>query len=185
MSDVIIRNPITGDGVSTTGSGTDVHLLVEAIDIDFIAHASDEDELAFVWVSTTYNYCAADTILLVQNTSSTLDLFIHKATWHGDTASTITFHTTDGTTLTPAGTVITGINLNRKSGKSAAADARRDETANTQGNVIGSFKVEVNKWDDWDFDDTVILGNGDSLAADIVTDGGAAVVAFYGFYKEA
>jgi hypothetical protein len=184
MGDVFIRDPASGIGAAVRGSGGNAHLLTEAIDIDFIAHNSREDELSFVWVSTTYDYDAADTILLVQNTDSDRDLYLHKATWHGDAASTITFHTTDGTALTPAGTAITGINLNRKSGKVALATAIRDETNNTQGNVIGSFKVEANKWDDWDFDDTIILGNGQSVAADIVTNGAAAVVAFYGFYQE-
>lgn len=185
MTDVVIRDPSDGTGAAVRGKGVNAHLLVEAIDFDLIAHVSAIDRLAFVWVSTTYDYAAADTILLVQNTDTDRDLKIHKMTWHGDAASTITVHCTDGAELTPSGTAIVGVNMNRKSGKTASAIAKRTETANVQGNVIGSFKVEVDKWDEWDFDDVVILGTGDSIAADIVTDGAAAVVAFYGFFVDA
>lgn len=178
-----IEDPQTGLKANVSGKKGDAHLLTEAIDIDFIAHNSQEDELTFAWISDFYNYCAADTILLVQNTDSDRALKIHKMTTWTDTSSRLTVHTTDSASLTPAGTTVTGVNLNRTSGKTALATAIRDETANVQGNIIGEFYAEANKTNDWDFDDAVILGNGQSIAADLVTAGTGAIVAFYGFYE--
>jgi hypothetical protein len=182
MADSIIRDPVTGDAARVTSNGEQRSL---SIDFDLIAHISAVNELAFTWHNANYDYDAADTILLLQNTDAERDLKIHKMTMWTDTASRMTVHTTDGNALTPTGTAIVAVNSNRKSGKPASAIAKGDETANTQGNIIAELYAEADKSNDWDFDDAIILGNGQSIAVDLVTAGTGAIAGFWGFFEDA
>jgi hypothetical protein len=184
MTEMILVDPITGFAVRVGGEPPHTYLNVEATDLALIGHISMQDELAFVWANATYDTDAADTVLLVKNTDADRDLYIHKYTIWTDTATRVTVHTTNGVAFTPTGTAVTGVNTNRKSGKTASATAIGDETANTQGNIVGEFYAEANKTNHYDFDDIIVLGNGNSIGADIVTAGTGAIVAFYGFYRK-
>ena len=89
-----------------------------------------EDGDAYSWSALTYDMTAKDTILGVENNSSTKDLHIQEIHIQSDTASQFIVHTETG--LTVGGTnVVTGVNLNRNSGNAAPATAYDDETGNT------------------------------------------------------
>lgn len=177
----IIQDPSTGLAARVIDTSHSA-LVVRATDIDYITHISEDDESAYSWTSATYDTDAGDTLLLVKNTNASALLHIHKVDIWTDTASRVTFHTTDGASFTPTGTAVTGVNLNRASGKVASATAKADETGNTQGNIVLASYAEANKTNDWDFDDAIVLGNGDLFAVDLVTAGTGATVTFTGFY---
>jgi hypothetical protein len=137
---------------------------------------------AYSWSSGTYNYDANDTILLVENTSSTQMLHIHSVHISGDTDTRVIIHrpTSD---VTVAGTTVTGVNLNGASGKVADANAARDETGNTQGDVLWSGEIIANGNPTiLEFHGAIVLDRNQSIGVDFVTDGSACDVVIMGFF---
>lgn len=145
-------------------------------------HDSAADGLAYSWSNVTYNYDAADTILLVKNTSSTRTLEIIEIDVAGDTATEVIIHCPADVT-SPTGTAVTGVNLNRTSGLTAEATAIADETTNTQANVIWRGRIAANTT--FRLEGFICtLGLNDSIAVDFVTDGGACNVTITGHYED-
>lgn len=169
-----------------TGSGTqatvthDNRLETTARTSPRIAYISKEDGLSFSW-SHFYDYDAADTILLVSNSSTTRKLFIHTISIGSDTATRFTVHSPAYPTL--AGTIVTGVNLNRTSGAIADAEAYGDETGNTQGNVIFNAMVPATASVILPPEGTIVLGYHDCIAVDLVTAGTMGTVTITGYYE--
>lgn len=83
-------------------------LLTKSVVLPEIHDTSDGGD-SYAWASGTYNYAAGDTILLLKNTGSKLDI---QGVWlsaDADTRVVIHFPTTE---VTVTGTTITGVNLN-------------------------------------------------------------------------
>jgi len=99
-----------------------------------ISYESETNKRAYTWSNVSYDYAAGDTILLVKNTSSTLNLLIDKIMASGDTATTFTVHCP--TCNTPTGTAVTGVNMNRTSSGVADATAKANESTNSQSNIL-------------------------------------------------
>ena len=114
---------------------SDKQLVVLAITKNELKFVSQNKGLAFSWASGTYDPDAGDTILLVKNTSATKELHIKSITLSCDTETRAVVHlpTTD---VTVTGTTITGTNLNAASSNVAEASAAKDETGNSQGNIV-------------------------------------------------
>ena len=146
-----------------------------------ISHESESNRRAYTWAGS-YDYDAGDTIMLVKNTSSTTNLIIEKILVSSDTTTEIVIHFPKDTTL--AGTEVTGVNLNRSSNNTAEAIAYRDETGNTQGNIMGSAMVMANTTVFIPMDGAVVLGIGDEIAVDFVTAGTFGSVSIRGYYHE-
>ncbi len=143
---------------------------------------------AFAWTGDTYDYAANDTILGVENNSSTRDLYIEKIVVSGDTASQFVVHTSSAVTM--AGTARTGVNLNRNSNitDTGLATAKRDETGNGQqaasytgGLISGRFAnngvvtIEVGG--------AIRLAQDHNIGIDLTTDGTACVATIWGYFK--
>jgi len=147
---------------------------------DFL-HRNEDNEQAYVWDFPGYDYDAADTVMFIRNDSSS-DLHIHHIYLYCDTASKVQVHAPASPTA--AGTAVTGVNLNLKSGNVAEATAKQDETGNTQGTILHSEYVAANgaltmfKEDGYE----IILGKNDCIAVDIVTAGTMAYGHITGFY---
>ena len=88
------------------------------------------DGRAFSFASVTYDPDAHDTILGVQNTSTTHLLKVQSLVFTSDTASLIQVFTATGVTM--AGTAVTGVNLNRCTNRVAEGTAKCDETGNSE-----------------------------------------------------
>ena len=142
-------------------------------------YESIDNGQAFTWANATYDYAAADTILAVQNDSTTKKLHIHEIHICGDTETAFTIHVPKNVTM--AGTVVTGVNLNRTSANVAEATAKANETGNTQANVIYR-SILLAKTKQVISTPGLVLGKNDTIAVDLVTDGGAAYVVVFGFY---
>ena len=145
-----------------------------------IAYISKDDGLSFTW-SHFYDYDAADTILLVSNSSTTKKLFIHTIAVGTDTATRFTVHSPAYPTL--AGTLVTGTNVNRTSGAVADAEAYGDETGNTQGDVIFNGMLIATGTAIIAPEGSIVLGYHDCIAVDLVTAGTMGTVTITGYYE--
>ena len=107
-----------------------------------IEHASSLGK-AFTWDSTERDIDAGDTMLFVQNLSDT-PLILDASIFNGsNVVCTWTVHIGSEST-TPTGTLITGINSNRKfRSESADAIAYSDETAVSNGDIVGRVKTPI------------------------------------------
>jgi len=147
-----------------------------------IAYASEENGEAYAWTSVTYDYGAADTILLVKNTSTSKKLIIDSIVMTSDTATIAHIHVPACTT--PTGTAVTGVNLNTSSNNVAEATAKTDETTNAIGvvGIVATVVLEADKTFTHDTRGTIVLGTNKCVAVDYVTDGTAATVTITGYY---
>ena len=147
-----------------------------------MGYASRVDGLAFSWTNVTYDYAALDTILLVKNTSSTKKLIIDSISMASDTATLAVIHFPACSVVT--GTSVTGLNLNKSSGNVAEATAVSDETTNSQGDIYHNVYLEALKTKEHLTGDAIVLGQGDCIAIDFVTDGGAAYCSVEGYFTD-
>jgi hypothetical protein len=144
-------------------------------------NARDKGEL-YSWTTATYNYDAADTILLVRNDSATKSLYIESVVFSGDTASEWKVHVST-TAITAAGTAVTGVNLNLTSNNSADATAKADETGNSIGSVIHGAFVLASTASRQDYGGALVLPQNGWVGVDVVTNGAAAVASIVGWFE--
>jgi len=175
---MIIRDPDTMKGA---GVDTDGRSKVISSNEERIAAISREEGEAYSWSNVSYDYAAADTIVLVKNTSSTKKLHVTDIFLSGSTATIATIHRT--TCTTPTGTAITGINLNGSFSNVASATAIGDETTNVQGSIIQNVELRAVTVEHIKFDGALILNESQCIAVDYVTDGTTANVTIRGYFK--
>jgi len=124
--------------------------------------------------------------MFVRNDSDE-SLHIHHVYLYTDNASVVTLHSISNGE-TPAGTTVTGVNINRLSGNVALATAKQDETGNTsQGDVLHTEYAASNtpltmlKEDGYE----IILGKNDCIAVDLTTESTSATFGhIVGYYHE-
>ena len=142
---------------------------------------------AFSWAALTYNYTAIDTILAVQNTSSTRDLVIQEIHIAGDAASQAVVFTASGTDVAGTNAVV-GVNLNRNSGKVAPASAIDDETGYTESTAYAGRLYAVQIAADTTLiipvNGAVVLPHDHMIGVDLTTVGAAANVSIIGYYVD-
>lgn len=145
---------------------------------------SEDKGEAFIWTNETYDYAAADTILLVRNDRTDKKLYIEKIALHGDTQTEVEIHVPTAS-FTIAGTAVVGECLNRAMDKDATvyATAKADETGNTQGDVIERVRIKADTDYPVNFDGALILDSNKSVGVDYVTDGAEAHVSIWGYFK--
>jgi len=118
-------------------------LVVAAVVSSELEHESEENGQAYAWTSGDINIDATDTVLLIKNTSDT-PLHIESLQVGGGTNTTSVVIHLPTTEVTPTGgTAVTGTNLNTASSNVADANARSDETDNTQGNKLYTVYLEA------------------------------------------
>jgi hypothetical protein len=146
-----------------------------------VSYESETNERAYSWTSS-YNYDANDTILLLKNTSSTKNLIIDAALLSSDTTTQFISHYPSGTTL--AGTEVTGVNLNRTSNLTAEVSCYQDETGNSRGDIEVQGFILANTSIILPFSGSVILGINSEFAIDFVTAGTLGMVSIRGYFHE-
>jgi len=171
----------TGSGARAQVSAEN-RLQVSAVVGDVFLHANHHEQTAFVWDFPGYDYDAGDTVIFLRNNSN-IELRIAHIYLYSDTATKIQVHV-PATPATPAGTLITGVNLNLQSGNVAEATAYQDETANTQGTILhteylaANSPISIFKENGYE----VILGKNDCIAIDLVSAGTMAYGHIAGYY---
>ena len=149
-----------------------------------ISFESEFNGRAFSWSNVSYDYAAGDTVLLVKNTSTTLNLIVDHIHIYAGSISEVVVHCP--TCASPTGTAVTGVNMNRQSGRVAESTAIADETTNTQANVIARHVCpgSGNGGIDIELDGALILGLNDCIAIDFTDEGASAYVNIEGYYHE-
>ena len=170
----------SGVGTGNLASVVDNRLHVSARSQDRIYYISRDHGQAFTF-SHSYDYDAADTILLVANNSPDKLFFVHAVIFSSDTSTAWQMHCPAYPTL--AGTTITGTNMNRTSGNSANASAIGDETGNTQANVIARGIVLANTTVSLQPLGSIILGYHQCIAVDFTTAGTLAACTIRGWFE--
>ena len=145
---------------------------------------SEDSGEVFIWTCETYDYAAADTILLVRNDRTDKDLHILKVVLHGDTETEVEIHVPT-VAFTIAGTAVVGEALNRSLDRDATtyATAKANETGNTQGDVIERKRIKADTDMEVNLDGAVILGSNQAIGIDYVTIGAEAHVSIWGYFK--
>ncbi len=165
-----------GGGYSA-GVTSEKRLKVNSVTEPNFLHQNAGHNRGYVWNFPSYNSADADTVMFIRNDSSN-DLRIHHVYIYSDAATVITLHTISAGE-TPAGTAVTGVNLNRNSSDEADATAKQDETGNSsQGTVLHTEYVAAAgaltmlKEDGYE----IVLGKNDCIAVDVAT--GSTAVTF-------
>jgi len=163
------------------GVNSENQLLTASVGQSEIEHESEENGAAYNWSSDLVSLDAADTVLLLKNTSDTPLHIEYVDINSGVTPSEYTVHLPTADVTVAGATTITGVNLNTASSNVAEASSVTDETGNTQGNVIASAFLAA--------DSNIriatpglILGKNKSLAIDAVnttTEAAATIVGHY------
>jgi hypothetical protein len=168
------------DGASGNVAGVDDEnrLKVYSTTEKEISHESETNKRAYTFTHS-YDYDAGDTIIWLKNTSSLYNLIIERVGLASDTTTKFISHFPNGTT--PAGTEITGTQLNRSSNNSADVQCYGDETGNTQGVIEVQGIIPANTTIILPYDGSVVLGPNDEFAFDFVTAGtlGMATIRAY------
>lgn len=170
-----------GTGSNQSAQVVDNKVAVTSRSNNRLFYMSKDRQDAYSWQNVTYDYAAADTILLVKNTDSRA-LYIQEVAFSGDTATEVVIHCPSPVT-TPTGTAVTGVNLNRQSAKVALATAIANETTNTLANAIKRSFMLASTDNRILFDGAVVLGQNQSIAVDFVANGGAALVTITGWFE--
>ena len=171
-------------GIHTSGvSGASIRADVSSRSDERIYYNSRDDGRTFFWSSDTYDYDAADTILLIKNTSSSRVLVIREIDVSTDTVTLCEIHTPTTVVTTPTGTAITGTNANGEAPHAEESTAIRDETTNAQGEMYWNNFIPANSPVVIDFHDAIRLKQNQSIAIDLVTAGTGASVVIDGFFE--
>ncbi len=141
------------------------------------------DGQAYAWAALTYDYDIDDTILLVKNTSSSLQLHIHAIWLGGNVAGKVIIHRPTTVVATPAGTAVVGTNLNGSSNNVADAVAKADETTNALGDTIFSVRMPADDTLEIHTDDIITLAQNQSLAVDFGVEGAACQATIWGYFE--
>ena len=143
---------------------------------------------SYSWTAVSADIDAGDTALLVCNDSTTKHLYISDIYVWADVATQFKIHFP--AYVTPAGTAVIGLNLNRTSGKLAEATAKADETANVfaAANVLLTLRNDEGGTEGQtqrvNLQGAVILGYHDCIAVDIIAESGAFEVTIMGYYHD-
>jgi hypothetical protein len=139
---------------------------------------------AYKWTNVSYDSAAADTVVGGRNNSRTHALVIMDVRVQGDVESNITQHVVEDP-ITIAGTAIIGHNLNmaRFAASVPDADFYGDETgAATQGDIIDDLRMTADNPQGLRFDHPLILGHGQYMGIDYVTDPAECQCTVTGFF---
>lgn len=160
-------------------------LRIDGMAEPMLPHAIRFHGTGFAWTMVSYDYDAADTLLLVRNDSTTQVLYIEYVYVWVDCGGSVIVLQHPTATFTIAGTAVTGVNLNMKSGTAADATAKADETGNTQGDIIDVKYSEGTNSPGVLFlahNGLVALGYHDAIGVDAVTGGDACQCTIHGYY---
>ncbi len=157
-----------------------------------LAQVEATDELvankqAYCWSSKDIDIAAAGTIIAVRNDSPDQDLVIDRLIISAGNANTryevhkVVLAYTSGTQAN--GALVIGIPLSPGGGK-AAATSHSDETGNAQvaGNVFMEVTLKITT--SIELECGLVLGGGEAIAIDQVTESTAGAAMVFGYYVD-
>ena len=172
----------TGNGYEAKVSDEN-RLQTESVVHPNFLHKNEDEKSAYVWNYPQYSNASDDTVMFLRNDSDK-DLHVHHIYIYCSVATMAEVHAPASPTA--AGTAVTGVNLNLKSGNVAQATAKQDETGNTQGTILHTEYIAANtpltlfKEDGYE----VILGKNDCIGVDLGQNGGSTWGHIVGYFHE-
>ena len=158
-------------------------LVVRAITAKEIEHTSGTLGDAYTWYTGILNLDAGDTFLYLRNDNTSLPLIIDKIIFNGSNVI-CNWQVAIGAAVTaPAGTTVTGANLNEQlSSRAARATGLSDETAVAQGNIVFDVWTPITNTLIVPTDG-LILGTDNYLQIDQVTASTSGSVIVFGYFE--
>lgn len=173
---ITIKNASDGNLAKVTPEGM---LTTFATTESYATYISQSNGEGYVW-NVAYDYDANDTLIWLRNDSPTKFLIIERITITSETVTQFIIHFPEN--ATPAGTSITGTNLNRGSVNVAEATCYQDETNNTQDVILTQGIVTANGKNNMSVDGAILLAHNHCIAVDFVTAGTLGIVTIRGYY---
>jgi len=158
------------------------HLETHAIAELAIADASEKHGDAYAWTASA-NIGATDSILWLRNDSTTQNLIIDTISVSSDAAGSWFVYCPEN--VTPDGTTVAGVNLNRSSSKVALATCKRDNTTAVLANYIFYGHNAAAETVVVQLRGALVLGYSDCVAIDITTEPALAQATILGYYHPA
>ena len=157
---------------------------VFAVTVDEFENVSARSRLSFSWGIVPANFSAAETLLLLQNTSAALHLHITDIDYLNDLDSQVEVHVIDAATTPSGGAEVIGFCYNRTAPRVAAAVAFSNETGNSgQGTILWEHEVIADTPHHIELQGALILPNGAAIGVDVVAGATAlASLTIKGFY---
>lgn len=171
---MLIHDPNTSTAMKVNGDGR--ALVDSPSPMEGVAEAG----YAFAFDTGDISLDAGDTAILIKNTTTERNFHVDEIEFLMDSSPEIVIHCP--TCASPTGSAITPTNLNRGSGVSAPATAVSDETTNVQANIVSRRKMDIGVVS---FVGSLILGNGNCLAVDVVSSVLSAKIIVRGYFKNA
>jgi len=159
-----------GKGRGFVSSVSDVNRLnVSAKAQDRIYYISRDSQLAFSWDST-FGATSGNTVLYLKNTSTSRNFFVNRFELASEVANKFEVYKTAGT---PAGTIVSGANLNLSSNLTADASAYGNGSIAglTNDPKLATVRSPANATEVLQFGDAVILGFNDALSVQVGATG--------------
>jgi hypothetical protein len=144
-----------------------------------MTHSSEDEGDAYIWTASK-DINTTDSIIWLRNDSTDKELMIQCISVNNNAAGSWFIYCPTGTTAD--GDTITGVNMNRGSGKVALATCRADATGTTPANYVyyGASMASENVC--VEFHGALILGYLDEIAVDITTEPTLAQATILGYY---
>lgn len=172
-----------GGNLNEAAVDSDSNLAVRAvIELDF-EHVSEHERQAYV-ATSTFSATAAQEIISLQNTSSTLNLHVERIVI--STSASGIFTTFRITSATAAGgTAVTPVNLFLGSANAAAAAAfgNADVTGGLSGDTVDAQDVGTEAPYTREYNGALILPQNEAIAITAATNG-IIFVSIYFFFEE-
>jgi hypothetical protein len=158
------------------------HLKTHSVSELAIAEASEQDGDAYAWTASA-DIDATDSILWLRNDSTTQNLIIDTISISSDAAGSWFIYCPEN--VTPDGTTVTGVNLNRASSKVALATCKRDNTTAVLANYIFYGHNQAAETVVMQLRGALVLGYLDCVAIDITTEPVLAQATILGYFHPA
>lgn len=174
----MIINGGTGNGFSAKVTSDNLLRTYAQIETE-MSHSADGDAGAYIWTASK-DINTTDSIIWLRNDSTTQVLKIECFHVTNNAAGSWFAYCPTGTTAD--GDVITGVNLNRSSGKVALATCRADATGTTPANHIFYGAGMASETVTVSLHGALVLGYLDEFAIDITTEPALAQATILGYY---
>jgi len=136
---------------------------------------------AYSWSNVSYDYVAANTVFCLENNHADKLLVVDRLHLYGDVATKVIVHLL--TSVAVDGTAISGVSLNRNSGRVPRATSTANETTNTAANVVVNFYIAAGGQSALlDLKGSVVLDNDTFLGVDYTTEGAVTNVTAFGHF---
>ena len=156
-------------------------LMTRAVVSTELGYHSEEDGAAFSWTASA-DINATDSILWLRNDDPNRNLIVENVSVSSDAASSWFVYCP--VNVTPDGTVVTGVNLNRTSGNVALATCHRDNTSAVLANYIYYGHSMAAETKTFSMHGALVLGYLDCVAVDVTTEPTLAQATIFGYYHD-